>query len=74
MPEEGHGRIPGPQPVSAIMQFRLSIRTLSMRATKLIILLALAFTVSACSMFRHKGDTIDNMPVDKLYSNAHNSM
>ncbi len=45
-----------------------------MRATKLIILLALAFTVSACSMFRHKGDTIDNMPVDKLYSNAHNSM
>jgi outer membrane protein assembly factor BamD len=45
-----------------------------MRATKLIILLALAFAMSACSMFRHKGDTIDNMPVGKLYAKAHDSM
>ncbi|WP_183423073.1 outer membrane protein assembly factor BamD [Luteibacter sp. Sphag1AF] len=45
-----------------------------MRATKLIILLALALATSACSMFRHKGETIDTMPVDKLYANAHDSL
>jgi outer membrane protein assembly factor BamD len=30
--------------------------------------------MSACSMFRSKRDTIDNMPVDALYNNAHASL
>jgi len=45
-----------------------------MRATKLLIMLCLALLAGGCSMFRHKGDTIDTMPVEKLYSTAHDSL
>ena len=46
-----------------------------MRVTcKLFAVLGLALTLSACSMFGHKRDTIDTMPVEKLYSTAHDSL
>jgi outer membrane protein assembly factor BamD len=41
---------------------------------KILVVLALAVSMSACSMFRHKRDNIDTMPVDKLYAKAHDSM
>jgi outer membrane protein assembly factor BamD len=43
-------------------------------ALKVLAVLALALSMSACSMFKAKHDTIDNMPVDALYNNAHASM
>lgn len=43
-------------------------------ALKVLALLALVMSVSACSMFKSKQDTIDNMPVDALYNNAHASL
>jgi outer membrane protein assembly factor BamD len=46
-----------------------------MRLTfKLSAMLVLAVALSACSMFRHKKDTIDTMPVDQLYAKAHNDL
>jgi outer membrane protein assembly factor BamD len=46
-----------------------------MRVTcKLLAVLVLAMTMSACSMFGHKRDTIDTMPVEKLYAKAHDSL
>jgi outer membrane protein assembly factor BamD len=45
-----------------------------MRATKITILLVLALSMSACSMFRSKKETIDTMPIDRLYANAHDSL
>ncbi len=42
-----------------------------MRASKLIIVLILALTLSACSIFGSKKDTIDTMPVGQLYTKAH---
>jgi outer membrane protein assembly factor BamD len=45
-----------------------------MRATKITILLVLALSMSACSMFRSKKETIDTMPEDRLYATAHNSL
>jgi len=41
---------------------------------KVIAIVALAVTMSACSMFGHKRDTLDSMPVDALYNKAHNSL
>lgn len=41
---------------------------------KVIVVLALAISMSACSLFHHKRDTLDTMPVDALYNNAHNSL
>ena len=43
-------------------------------ALKVLAVLALAVSMSACSMFKAKHDTIDKMPVDALYNNAHASM
>lgn len=43
-------------------------------AFKVLIVLALAVSMSACSMFGHKKDTIDTMPVGKLYAKAHDSL
>jgi outer membrane protein assembly factor BamD len=37
-------------------------------------MLAFALSVSACSLFHHKRDTLDTMPVDALYNNAHDSL
>jgi len=45
-----------------------------LRVFKVLIVLALAVSMSACSMFHHKRDTLDTMPVDALYNNAHNSL
>jgi outer membrane protein assembly factor BamD len=41
---------------------------------QVIVVLALAISMSACSMFKSKGQTIDTMPVDALYDNAHASL
>jgi len=48
------------------MTTRFCLRTLAV--------LALALTMSACSLFGHKRDNIDTMPVDALYNNAHTSL
>lgn len=45
-----------------------------MRISKLIIVLGLAMSMSACSMFGHKKATIDTMPLDQLYAKAHNDL
>ena len=42
--------------------------------TRALAVLALALTMSACSLFGPKGPTIDTMPVDALYNNAHSSL
>lgn len=42
--------------------------------SKVLIVLAIAASMSACSMFGHKKDTIDTMPVEKLYTTAHDSL
>jgi outer membrane protein assembly factor BamD len=41
---------------------------------KLFAVLVLGLSLGACSMFRHKGDSIDTMPVDKLYAKAHDDL
>lgn len=41
---------------------------------KVFAVLALAITMSACSMFGTKRDSIDTMPLEALYNNAHTSM
>lgn len=41
---------------------------------KVFVVLALAITMSACSMFGTKHDNIDTMPMEALYNNAHTSM
>lgn len=41
---------------------------------KVLVVLMLAVSIGACSMFKSKGDSIDTMPVDALYNNAHNSL
>jgi outer membrane protein assembly factor BamD len=43
-------------------------------ALKLFIALVIAVSMSGCSMFRHKRDNIDTMPVEKLYTTAHASL
>ncbi len=51
------------------------MRVNKLLVSKLIVVLVLAVATSACSWFRHKNrETIDNMPVDKLYANAHTSL
>ena len=41
---------------------------------KVFVVVAFAITMSACSMFGTKRDSIDTMPVEALYNNAHTSM
>ncbi|SFR89382.1 Beta-barrel assembly machine subunit BamD [Dyella sp. OK004] len=50
------------------------MRVTKLQTLKVLLVLAVAASMSACSMFGHKKDTIDTMPVDKLYANAHNSL
>ncbi|WP_266158704.1 outer membrane protein assembly factor BamD [Dyella silvatica] len=50
------------------------MRVTKLSILKVLIVLAIAVSLSACSMFRHKRDTVDTMPVDKLYNNAHDSL
>lgn len=51
---------------------KLSMFPLS--AIKLLAVLALVMTMSACSIFGHKRDNIDTMPLEALYNNAHTSL
>ncbi len=41
---------------------------------QMLVVLALVVSMSACSMFKSKGDTIDTMPVAALYDNAYSSL
>jgi outer membrane protein assembly factor BamD len=41
---------------------------------KVLAIVVLAATVSACSMFGHRRETIDTMPLAQLYNNAHTSL
>jgi outer membrane protein assembly factor BamD len=43
-------------------------------ALKGLVLLLLVTGMSACAMFRHKGPTIDTMPLPQLYAKAHDAM
>ena len=43
-------------------------------AARLLAVLALAMAVGACSMFGHRGQSIDTMPVEPLYTKAHTSL
>ncbi|HET6433328.1 outer membrane protein assembly factor BamD [Dyella sp.] len=45
-----------------------------MRISKLIIVLGLALSMSACSMFGQKKATIDTMPLAQLYAKAHTDL
>ena len=46
-----------------------------MRVTfKLPVVLVLGLTLSACSMFGHKRESIDTMTVEKLYAKGHNDV
>lgn len=50
------------------------MRVTKLQASKVLLVLAATALMSACSMFGHKKDSIDTMPVDKLYDNAHTSL
>lgn len=43
-------------------------------APRVLAAMVLAVSLSACSMFGHKGDSIDTMPLEALYNNAHTSL
>ena len=43
-------------------------------AFKVLAVLVLVMSMSACSMFGHKRDTLDTLPVDALYTKAHDSL
>jgi outer membrane protein assembly factor BamD len=43
-------------------------------ALKVLIVLVLALTMSACSWFRHNGDPLDTLPLPQLYAKAHNDL
>lgn len=50
------------------------MRVTKLQVFKVLVVLAVVATMSACSMFRSKKETIDTMPVEKLYSTAHDSL
>ena len=50
------------------------MRVTKLPAFKVFVVLAIALSMSACSMFGHKKDTNDTLPVDKLYAKAHDSL
>jgi outer membrane protein assembly factor BamD len=43
-------------------------------ALKVLMVLVLALTMSACSWFRHGGDPLDTLPLPLLYARAHNDV
>ncbi|HEX5307060.1 MAG TPA: outer membrane protein assembly factor BamD [Dyella sp.] len=45
-----------------------------MRISKLLLVLGLALTMSACSMFKGKRESIDTMPLPQLYAKAHGDL
>jgi len=50
------------------------MRVTKLQLFKVLVVLAVVASMSACSMFRSKKDTIDTMPVEKLYTTAHDSL
>lgn len=50
------------------------MRVTKLPAFKIFVVLAIVLSMSACSMFHHKRDTNDTLPVDKLYAKAHDSL
>jgi outer membrane protein assembly factor BamD len=56
-----------PMRVIKLPMFKLSV-------VKMLVLLALAVSMSACSVFGSKRVTDDNLPVDALYNKAHQSL
>jgi len=50
------------------------MRVIRLPAFKLFVALAFLASVTGCSMFHHKRSSIDTMPVDQLYNNAHTSL
>jgi outer membrane protein assembly factor BamD len=50
------------------------MRVTKLPAFKVFVVLAIALSMSACSMFHHKRDNNDTLPVDKLYDKAHDSL
>ena len=50
------------------------MRVIRLPAFKLFVALAFLASVTGCSMFHHKRTSIDTMPVDQLYNNAHTSL
>ena len=50
------------------------MRVTKLPAFKIFVVLAIVLSMSACSMFHHKRDTNDTLPVDKLYDKAHDSL
>ncbi|WP_426702216.1 outer membrane protein assembly factor BamD [Rhodanobacter sp. Col0626] len=47
---------------------------LNLPVLRMLVVLLFAVSMSACSMFKSKHDSIDTMPVDALYNNAHDSL
>jgi len=45
-----------------------------MRISKLFVVLGIVLTMSACSMFRSKRQTVDTMPLPQLYAKAHGDL
>ena len=50
------------------------MRVTKLQVFKVLIVLAVVASMSACSIFRNKKETIDTMPVEKLYTTAHDSL
>ena len=50
------------------------MRADSRTALKLLAILALTASASGCSWFRHRGPSIDTMPVSQLYATAHDAL
>jgi outer membrane protein assembly factor BamD len=46
------------------------MRVTKLPAFKVFVVLAIALSMNACSMFHHKRETNDTLPVDKLYAKA----
>ncbi|TAL90335.1 MAG: outer membrane protein assembly factor BamD [Rhodanobacter sp.] len=51
-----------------------TLSLLSLPAVKLLAAFVLVMSISACSMFGHKRNSIDTMPLEALYSKAHTSL
>jgi outer membrane protein assembly factor BamD len=75
MPDPRHAALRGAAAVSAIIPTIISDKTFSMRVfPKLFVVLVIGLSLGACSMFGHKRDSIDTMPLEQLYAKAHNDL
>jgi outer membrane protein assembly factor BamD len=75
MPDPRHAALRGAATVSAIIRTIISDKTFSMRVfLKLFVVLVIGLSLGACSMFGHKRDSIDTLPLEQLYTKAHNDL